>query len=116
MTGRRARIGVVAATLLIAARAAADPAPTSHVHIRSASSVHTDGGSEARLPPGWFLDEASYAALDAEMRRLQDAEVRLTAENKSFRETAASWQPGWYTLAITLAGGAALGWYVHSKL
>lgn len=107
----------VALTAIIAlgamSRAAADP---TNLHLQTPSTVHTDGGTDLRLPPGYFLDEGTHDKVDLEMKRLQDAETRLKAENTSLRKTVSDWQPGWYTLAIAIAGGVALGWYANSKL
>lgn len=68
------------------------------------------------LPPGRFVDEATWLELDVSLREAQDARTRLTAENKSLRASAAGWQPGWRTLAATVLAGLAAGWYVHDKL
>lgn len=76
---------------------------------------HTDGATRD-LPPGRFLDELTWQALDAEMRRLQDAETRLTEQNRYMREKVEGWSPGWKTLAITLAAGLVLGAYGYSKI
>lgn len=117
---KRAGRAVGVLIVLAAARAAADPATPVKVngvaHLASASAVHTDGGADLRLPPGYFLDEPSWTKLNTETRRLQDAETRLNAENRSFRASASSWQPGWITLATALGGGIALGWYLEHKL
>ena len=117
MRARRVAVGVVVLASF-AARAAADPAPdlTHYVHLQSGSHVTTDGGTVTQLPPGYFMDEPTHDKLDAEMKRLQDSETRLTAENASLVKATSGWQPGWYTLAITLASGVALGWYAKSKL
>lgn len=92
-----------------------DPSPT-YLHMRTPSHVVTDGGSDLRLPPGYFLDEPTHDKVDAEVRRLQDAETRLTAENQSMRKSLDGWQPGFYTLAIAAASAIVLGWYAHDKL
>ncbi len=84
--------------------------------MRSPSELKTEGGSDLHLPPGYFLDEPTFDRLDAETRRLQEAETRLTAENNSFRSTASSWHPGWYTAAGIILSGFALGWYAHAHL
>lgn len=69
---------------------------------------------ECRLvPPGRFLDEATWQRLDARFRELEEARTRLTAENKSLRGAVSAWQPGWGTLLLTLAGGVTLGWAAH---
>lgn len=105
---------------LLGSTVLADPAPVTPsaglVHISTPSSAHTDGGSDVRLPAGYFVDEASWAALDTETKRLQTAETRLTAENTSLISSAASVSPGWYVLGLALVGGVALGWVAHDKL
>ena len=113
----RTRAAVVVAILIAVTRAAADPAPVDvPTHLQSASTVHTDGGSDLRLPPGYFLSEPLWAHWDATTKVLQDAQVRLAAENVSLRASAASWQPGWVTVVTVISSGFALGWYAHSKL
>jgi hypothetical protein len=114
---RSRRVALCAAVALGAMGrvAAGDPTPPINLHLLTPSTVHTDGGSDLHLPPGYFLDEATRGALDIEMKRLQDAETRLTAENTSLTASV-GWAPGWYTLAVTLAAGIALGWYAHDKL
>jgi hypothetical protein len=77
--------------------------------------VHTDGGNDLRLPPGYYLDEPNWNKLDLEVRRLQDQETRLTAENHSLRTSLGGWQPGWKTLSGALLLGIAAGFYVRSK-
>lgn len=72
---------VVIALLLWSAMVSAEP-----LRIRSSSSVVTDGGSNLRLPPGYFLDDEQWVVLDTEVRRLQDAETRLKAENQELRK------------------------------
>lgn len=86
-----------------------------YLHLLSAAVVITDGGSELRLPPGYYLDEPNWQKLDLEVRRLQDQETRLTAENDFLRGSLSGWQPGWRTLAVTLAVGLVTGAYLHSK-
>lgn len=85
------------------------------LHFASPFHVNTDGGSELHLPPGFYLDETKFKRLDVELRRLQENEVRLTAENKSFRESAGSWSPGWKTLLGAIVLGGATGWYIGQK-
>lgn len=99
----------------------APPAPTvignaGYLHLRSSAHVQTEGGSDLRLPPGYYLDEPNWHKLDDEVRRLQEQETRLAAENKSLRSTVSSWQPGWKTLLGVLVTGIGTGIYLHSKL
>lgn len=124
------KVAVAVATVVaLSARAAHGDAPTppepplvaplqpgtGFLHLRSSTSVATDGGTNLRLPPGYYLDEPTWEKLDSEFRRLQDAETRLTAENKSMRTTTQSWQPGWKALTITLVVGFAGGVYLRGK-
>ena len=109
----RPRVILAALIIVATSRAAADPV---HLHMRTPSTVTTEGGTTRQLPPGYFLDEESYSKLDTEVRRLQEQETRLGAENRSLRGTLSSWQPGWLVVVGAVVGGAALGFYVHSKL
>ncbi len=68
------------------------------------------------LPPGRYLDEASWLELDARLRELEDTRTRLKAENNSLRGTMAGWQPGWRLLAVTLATGFAGGFAAYHYL
>jgi hypothetical protein len=86
----------------------ADPIDTSNVHLKSASTCTTAKGSTVQLPPGYFLDEAKFAALDAEVRRAQDAETRLTAENASFRAHPPSAGPSWWTIILPAVSAAVV--------
>jgi hypothetical protein len=121
---RRHRAAAAAAVLAsLATRAAADapkPAPppdlTHYVHLESASHVRTVNGSESDLPPGYFLDEPTWAKVDADVKATQDLQTRLLAENASMRKTLAGWQPGWYLLVAAGVGGILLGWYAAKKL
>jgi hypothetical protein len=79
-------------------------------------TCRTDGGSDLRLPPGYFYDVPAQTKLDDEMRRLQTAETRLTAENASFRKSAAAWSPAWWALAAATATGIVLGWEIHKSI
>lgn len=92
-------------------RVAADPV---NLHLRSPSHLVTTGGSSLDLPVGYFLDESTHDKLDVELRRLQTAETRLTAENKSLRSSAD--HAPLYAVMIAVAAGIALGVYVDRKL
>ncbi len=101
--------------LLWTSTAVSDPLPVP-VHIHSPSTVHTDGGSDLRLPPGYFLPESSWQQYDAETKRLQDAETRLNAENRSLKDSASVWQPGWRSIAAAFVVGTVTGAYLFFKL
>lgn len=106
------------------ARAAADPTPVCtdaipcHLRMRDATTLTKPDGVQYLLPPGHFYDEPTWQGLDSEVRRLQDSDTRLKAENQSLRGSLASWQPGWLTITTAfLAGAVAVGsgyyWYEH---
>jgi hypothetical protein len=57
-------------------------------HLKSPSTLETEKGSKLSLPPGYFLDEETWRERDLEMKRLQEQEVRLGAENLSLRRSA----------------------------
>ena len=101
------RRALVAAVFLWLAPARADGDPAKHFH--TPAHCDTDGGAHVDLPPGFFYDEAARAALDAEFKRLQDAETRLTAENGSLRRSADPLPIGWKTLVAGLSAGVVGG-------
>lgn len=127
MSARRAAAALVAVLVICAPSLAhGDDARPDGVHLlpRPDTEIST-GFGVIRMPNGfeYFVPQGShivqpeaYDSLDREMRRLQELETRLTAENNSLRETASGWQPGWKILATTLIVGLAGGVYLGSKL
>lgn len=117
MSGRRVAVAVAVVAVLLAPKVAAEPPAEPLMHIvtekpRTLCVPWAEGSAPTTcrtLPPGHFVNERAWSVLDTELRRLQDRETRLDAENRSLRESAAGWQPGWRTLAVTLATGVALG-------
>lgn len=110
MTARRACF-VVGLVLVLGVRSAAgeNPCPDPGCHLKSPSTLTTERGSVLKLPPGYFLDEPTFAQRDAELKAAQDRVTRLKAENDSFRKDAAkfSWAPV-IGSAISVIGGALL--------
>lgn len=94
----------------------ADPPPAGFWHVVVPWTLVTPEGTHLQFPPAFIFNEAKYSALDTEMKRLQDAETRLTAENAALKKDVEGWQPGWYTLGAAALAGIALGWYAHDKL
>lgn len=66
------------------------------------------------LAPGYYLSTPKFNILDTEMRRLQDQETRLIAENNSLRSSADS--VPWPVLAVAASVGLCLGIYIGYKL
>lgn len=116
---RRALV-VIALVLGLTAEAAADgpapaaPAPVLWYHAPAPVHLTVEGGGSYDLPAGYYLPEPAFVVLDTEVRRLQDAETRLNAENQAMRESVAGWRPGWKALATSLAVGLVGGWYLHT--
>lgn len=120
MSPRRLALVVALLTVTAPRDAGAEPEPMPNEHVRVTTGdaeLHLLGGRVLVVPQlSHVLAPIAWDKLDAEVRRLQEAEVRLTAENNSLRKTAKEWQPGWKVLLGTLVAGAALGGYGVYKL
>lgn len=79
-------------------------------HVKSPSVLVTDKGSKLSLPPGYFLDEKAWQDRDLRMRRLEEQETRLTAENKSLKQSHGDYP--WVTTGVVGAFGVAFGVFV----
>lgn len=92
---------------------APEPTPAADVqppwHFRAGPRITSARGTVLDLPPGYYLSEPAFDKLDAELRRAQDAETRLGAENKSLRASARSAGFGFRTVAVIVAGAFAGG-------
>jgi hypothetical protein len=110
-------LGLVA-VLLVVQNAAAEPLTFAHLHSPRLACLGTLQAPVAclELSAGYFLDESTFSKLDAEMKRLQDAETRLKTENMSLKSSAYSWDPGPIVVASTFLVGVALGLYVGGKI
>lgn len=110
--------------MLITRVAIADPGPVppappfTHLNSPRVACLGTpqDPTECVQLQRGFYMDEPSFTRLDVEMKRLQDLETRLTAENKSLRQKVESWSPGWKLMTVTLLSGVGLGVYAAHKL
>lgn len=92
------------------------PPAASRWHVPGPWQLTLPSGTAYTMPPAYILPENAWNDLDAEMKRLQDEDTRLTAENQSLTTSLSGWQPGWKTFAIAVLGGVAIGWYAHEKL
>lgn len=121
---RRKLAALTLLTLALARGVAADPLgdtakPEKYVQTEAPRLLCMPPAPPAKcieLPAGRFVSEDGWGRLDAEMRRLQDAETRLKAENASMRGSLDSWSPGWMTMLGTFVAGAAAGAYLVHKL
>lgn len=100
----------------MAARVAAEPPPACptpgvpcHLRMREPVTVQKDDGTSYRLPQGHFLDTFTWELLDNEVKRLQDQENRLTAENISLKNNLKNATPGWPMLLVVVAGAVVTG-------
>jgi hypothetical protein len=117
---RAVTAAIVIALLLVPSRVLADDVPElAPPHLRLVT-----GDGELRGPNGklYVIPQGSHIVTgevwderELTLTGLQSDKVRLEAENLSMRRTTDDWQPGWRTLALTLASGIAAGWYIHSK-
>lgn len=120
MPRRALSFALVAFILTVPSNARGDDLPSEHVVVESPGVrvvvPKDDGprifglpiGSHIVAPPAWDR-------LDVELKRLQEKETRIEAENKSLRETAKSWQPGWKVVLSTLIVGVIGGAYVGTR-
>lgn len=96
-----------------AIKASAEPyqqKPGETLRIKTPGTLTTNGGSVVLTLPGYYYDDIGQSSLDTEMRRLQEAETRLKAENSSLRKSADSISFGWYALGTAIAAGMTAGY------
>jgi hypothetical protein len=92
------------------------PPPGGFFRLRSAARVTTEGGTVLDLPPDWLLiSPAKWEDIDAETRRLQDQETRLTTENKYLKNhagtsSASAW---WVAGAFVLGAVGGVVWWEY---
>lgn len=99
---------IIAIVAALTPRAAADPIR----HIKTPSTLTTDGGSTLRLPPGYFLDEEKWRERDERLKAAEAARTRLKAENESLRKSATEYP--WGATALVGAFGIAVGVFIVS--
>lgn len=101
---RRLIAWLVGLACLFGRVAAADPDPTTVVHVLEPFHVTLDSnGASEHFSPSFVVPDLVWTQVDAEMKRLQDQETRLTAENKSLTASVSSGSVWW---KVALAGGA----------
>jgi len=98
---------VVVLVLATCTPAYADPPPPDRpIKFPESVEIIYGAGESKRLPPGYWLDESHWDTLDRELRRLQDAETRLEAENEVFRKEAGmSWRIALAVFGLGVAAG-----------
>lgn len=114
MKPKRLALVVALFVFLVGGRAFADevkPLPEGHVRLTTGNGeLIAPNGDRYFLPVGThILDGTSWENLDGEHRRLQEQETRLKAENRSLRNSANEWSPGWRTVVFITAGALAIG-------
>ena len=104
------------ASLALSTPVYADPlCDSTCLHYRKPAKLTTESGSVFDLPPGYTIPEEKYNSLDAELKRLQDQETRLTAENTSLRKSARS-SVGWVGVVSAIGLGLTVGVLVGKAL
>lgn len=102
--------GTAAAEPPVPVSATAPPCTVRRCRIEPASTLKTDGGSELRLPADiTIFPRPARSELDAELRRLQNEETKLKAENASLRASAEELPFGWGTIIAVAAAAVAGG-------
>ena len=105
--GRAARAWLLLFFLAVALPAAAEP-----WQFPGGGTMRSAAGSVIELPPGVYVEEPDWIKLGVEVCRLQDAETRLTAENKSLVTALRS---GPYKFMAGMLFGFGVGWWVASR-
>lgn len=119
MKPKRIAIIVATALLLMGNDASADepryddvsvaqPLPSPHVRLSTFDGLLIMPGGRYVVPQGsHILDEDTFLTVEREMKRLQEQETRLKAENKVLSEDSSG--VSWPTLVIVGLGALALG-------
>ena len=91
------------------------PMPTLHLWMRSGPGVlHTSNEKRFLIPiDAHIVTPEWWGAQEAEKKRLQEQEIRLTAENKSLSESAEA--VPWRIIALGVAVGLVTGAYIGLK-
>lgn len=121
MSHRKLSALIIATLVLrpVVAEADPQPMPTEQITLRSGEGelcLKVTGKCFTIPQMSRVLAPPAADRVDAELRRLQDAETRLAAENKHMRERVSGWSPGWKTLAVTMLTGIATGVYLGLKI
>lgn len=89
-----------------------DDSDAEPIRTLSPSVCTTAGGSRLELAPSVVLTHDEWDRLDTALRRSQDSETRLRAENESLRATAPSGRGWWFVAGALLGiGGAAYAFH-----
>ncbi len=93
---------------LLPTHATADPPTPTTLHIVKGAQCTTDGGTNLRLDPGYYVPDVTWRSMDAEVMRLQESETRLSAENAHLRTDVKPDVFSWKTATI-VAGALIVG-------
>jgi len=74
------------------------------IRLKSPATCTTEAGSTVELPPGVFLSADLWIKLELETQRLQEIEIRLTAENDSLRKSLSVTDSTFTITAAAIAG------------
>ncbi len=118
MTGRVKAAIVVGVLVALAPRVSAEPTveqmPSAHLWMRSAPGQLQISERLFLIPQGsHVLTEEYWLGLETEKKRLQEQEIRLTAENQSYQDSAD--EVPWRIIALGVAVGLVTGVYIGTK-
>jgi hypothetical protein len=72
-------------------------------------------GLRQSSPPAFVVTFDVWEKIDSEMRRLQDTETRLSAENDSLKQTREAHVGSW-SFWLGVGAGVALGGYISYRI
>lgn len=96
---------------------AAETMPSENVRLSSGAGMLEVGTRRFTVPQfSRVIAPPAWDKLDAELRRLQDVETRLKAENLHMKQATRGWQPGYKTLLLAATSALATGIYLGHRL
>ena len=91
------------------------PLPGAHVRLTVEGELRVPAGTFS-VPAGTHLvADYLWDEWDADYRRLQERDVRLSAENAVLRREATRWRPGWRVIVGAALVGLATGVYAGTR-
>ena len=113
MNPRRLAVAVAIILVLFSDRVLAEDLPFGHYVVKNTAVVDV-AGAKFNLPVGTHVVTPDlWGTLETEVKRLQDQETRLKAENQSLKNALNAWSPGIGTLAVIAGSVVLVGVVVH---
>lgn len=109
----RIKVAVLIAVILVLLPSDAISEP---VRFKNGAVCTTAAGNRVDLTPkSVAFTDTEYSALDVEMKRLQDAETRLKAENTSLRKSDVTGRGTLYAIGGALVTGLGVGYWLANR-